>query len=85
MKQNKPLLCKICTSRHIPVTKMFSSAHSTRSRQILMNARRMELTQTIAAEVNMAVTRAALQNSLQTMIDSKLSNFQQNTQQFSNL
>lgn len=46
----------------------------------------MELTQTIAEEVNMAVTRQQgdLLNSIQTMIDSKLSNFQQNSQQLSN-
>lgn len=52
----------------------------------MMDARRMELSQTIAEEVNMVVTRQQgdLLNSLQTMKDSKLSNFQQNIQQISN-
>ncbi|XP_062577375.1 uncharacterized protein LOC134239230 [Saccostrea cucullata] len=50
-----------------------------------MDARRMELSQTIS-EVNLAVSRQQgdLLNSLQTMIDSKLSSFQQNIQQISN-
>lgn len=53
----------------------------------MMDARRMELiTQTIAEEVNMAVTRQQgdLLNSLYTMIDSSHSNFKQNIQQILN-
>lgn len=53
----------------------------------MMDARIMELiTQTIAEEVNMAVTRQQgdLLNSLYTMIDSSHSNFKQNIQQILN-
>lgn len=53
----------------------------------MMDARRMELTQTIAEEVNMTVTpqQGDWLNSLQTRIDSRPSNFKQNIQQISNL
>lgn len=65
-----------------------SSARSNRASQFcMMGARRMALTQAIAEEVNMAVTRqqGVLLNSLQTIIDLKLSIFQQNIQHISNL